>query len=76
MAYTSHFYFILIILPKTVLYDYIISSNIMFCKELIQKIQIYFSHTYNIKLDDQQAEGFLNSLADLYLAFYQIQNNK
>jgi len=48
----------------------------MFCKELIQKIQIYFSHIYNIKLDDKQAEEFLNSLADFYLAFYQIQTNK
>ena len=48
----------------------------MFCKELIQKIQIYFLRTYSIKLDDKQAEEFLNSLAGLYLAFYQIQTNK
>lgn len=48
----------------------------MFCKELIQKIKTYFSHTYNIKLDDKQAEEYLNSLAELYLAFYQIQINK
>jgi hypothetical protein len=61
------------ILPKTILYP---NPNIMFCKDLIQKIQIYFSHTYNIRLDNKQAEEFLNSLADLYLAFYQIQTNK
>jgi uncharacterized protein (DUF2164 family) len=48
----------------------------MFCKELIQKIQEYFLQTYNIKLSDEQAEEFLNSLADLYLAFHQIKINK
>lgn len=47
-----------------------------FSEELIIQIRTYFQDHYGIKINDVQAEEFLNSLADLYLAFYQIQTNK
>ena len=51
-------------------------NNLKFSEELTIQIITYFHDHYGIKISNIQAEGFLNSLADLYLAFYQIQNNK
>jgi len=51
-------------------------SNSKFSDKLIVQITIYFHDHYGIKISKIQAEEFLNSLADLYLAFHQIKINK
>ena len=51
-------------------------NNLKFSEELTIQIITYFHDHCGIKISDAQAEEFLNSLADLYLTFYQIQNNK
>lgn len=51
-------------------------SNLKFSDKLIIQIITYFQDHYGIKISNTQAEEFLNSLADLYLAFHQIKINK
>lgn len=47
-----------------------------FSEQLVGQIITYFHDHYGIKISNVQAEGFLNSLANLYLTFYQIETNK
>jgi hypothetical protein len=51
-------------------------NNFKFSCKLNAQIINYFQEQYGIKISNIQAEEFLNSLANLYLAFYQLKANK
>ena len=51
-------------------------SNLKFSDKLITQIISYFQDHYGIKISNVQAEEFLDSLAELYLAFWNIEQNK
>jgi hypothetical protein len=51
-------------------------SDFKFSDKLILQITIYFRDHYGIKISNTQAKEFLNSLAELYLSFWTIKQNK
>lgn len=47
-----------------------------FSEQLITEITLYFHNHYNLNLNPEQAEEYLDSLADLFLAFANLQKDK
>lgn len=50
--------------------------KLKFPEQLVGRVVTYFHNKHNQNITREEAEEYLDSLADLYLSFHSIKNNK